>query len=31
MALHDEEVRTQRLLKFLDKDKKVDHGRSNTN
>jgi hypothetical protein len=30
MALHDEEVRTRKLLKFLDKDKKVEHGLSDT-
>jgi translation initiation factor IF-3 len=30
MAEHDEEVKTRQLLKFLQKDKKVDHGRRNT-
>ena len=31
MAQHDEEVRTRQLLKFLDKNKKVDHGLSDSN
>lgn len=31
MAQHDEESRTRQLLKFLDNDKKVNHGSSNSN